>query len=247
MPLTVTPQPTLGYVTVDVTGLTGTIVVSRQTPGGPATPVRNMEPVGAGVTAVNDRECPFGVPVTYTATYATSSTATANTQLNSPAARLEHPGLSALGKWVEVVSDSPPAWESPTVIHKVIGRTDPLVTAQTITARAGTLRLWCDTQAEVNEVIQLFQSGLPVLLRVPANGLLRDGWLAGTSISDAFENQALPGRMVDVAYQVAGRPTGAATGTQGWSWQGLTAGNATWATLRNAYTTWALAAAGPPT
>jgi hypothetical protein len=245
MPLTVTPQPTLGYVTVDVTGLTGTIVVSRQTPGGAAVPVRNMDPVGSGVTSVDDRECPFGVPVTYTATYATSSTTTASTQLNSTAARLEHPGLSALGKWVQVVSDSPPAWESPTVVHKIIGRTDPLVTAQTLTARAGTMRLWCDTQAEVNEIVQLFQSGVPVLLRVPANGLLRDGWLAGLTITDAHEEQSLPGRMVDVAYQVVGRPTGAAAGTQGWSWQGLTAANGTWASLRNAYATWTLAAAGP--
>ena len=246
MPLTATPQPALGYVTVDVSGLTGTIVVSRQTPGGPATPVRNMDPVPAGTTAVNDRECPFGVPVTYTATYATSSTATASTQLDSTAARLEHPGLSTLGKWVQVISDTPPEWESPSVVHKIIGRADPIITAQTLTARSGTLRLWCDTQAEVNEVIQLFQSGLPVLLRTPQPTLLRDGWLAASRISDAHTAADRQQRALEVQYQIAARPTGAAQGTQGWSWSALTAANGTWGSLKTAYSTWSLAAAGPP-
>jgi hypothetical protein len=246
MPLTVTPQPTLGYVTVDVSGLTGTIVVSRSTPGGAAVPVRNGDPFGAGVTSVQDRECPFGVPVTYTATYATSSTATASTQLNATAARLEHPGLSALGKWVQVVSDTPPTWEAASAVHKIIGRTYPLVTAQTMTARNGTLRLYCDNLAEVNEVIGLAQSGLPVLLRTPQPGLLRDGWIAVQSVSEDATYPYREGRFVEVAYQVAERPGGAAAGAAVWRWQDLTTENATWAEAKNAYPTWALAVAGPP-
>jgi hypothetical protein len=247
MPLTVTPQPSLGYVTVDVTGLTGTIVVTRQTPGGAAVPVRNMEPVGAGVTAVNDRECPFGVPVTYTATYGTSSTATAATQLDATQARLEHPGQSALGKWVRIIADTPPVWESPSVVHNIINRPDPLVTAQTLRARSGTLRLWCATQAEANEVLQLFQSGYPVLVRTPQPRLLRDGWLAPVRITDAHERADLEPRIIEVEYQVVGRPIGDSVGQAVWRWQDQTTEYGTWAILRNAYPTWSLAVAGPAT
>lgn len=245
MPLTVTPQPTLGYVTVDVTGLTGTIVVTRQTPGGAAVPVRNMDPVGAGVTSVNDRECPFGVPVTYTATYATSSTTTVATQLDSTAARLEHPGQAALGKWVQVLDDTPPSWESPSAVHDVINRADPIVTAQTMRSRSGTLRLWCDNQAEVNEILQVFQSGLPVLLRTPQPALLRDGWLAPLRVTDAHTTATREGRPVEVEYRMATRPVGASIGTAGWRWTDAVTSYGTWAVHRSSFATWALAAAGP--
>lgn len=247
MPFAVTPYPTAGYVTVEVSGLTGTIIVTRQTPGGPAIPVRNMDPVPAGVGSVNDRECPFGVPVTYVVTYATSSTASLSTQLNATQARLEHPGQSALGKWVQVLSDTPPQWESPSQVHNVIGRTDPLVTAQTMRARSGVLRLWCDTQAEVNEVIQLFQSGEPCLLRTPQPSLLRDGWLAARRITDVHTAAERPARPLEVEYQVVGRPTGTAAGTAIWRWQEVTTTYGTWSTVRNGYTTWSKLVAGPPT
>lgn len=245
MPLTVTPQPALGYVTVDVTGLTGTIVVTRQTPGGSAVPVRNLDPAAAGVTAVNDRECPFGVPVTYTATYATSSTATATTQLNATQARLEHPGQAALGKWVRVIDDTPPTWESPAVVHYIIGRSDPIVTAQTIRARTGTLRLWCETLGEANEILQLFQSGYPALLRTPQPQLLRDGWLAPLTITDTHAANDRQARIIEVEYQVVGRPPGASVGRAVWRWQDTVTQYGTWAVLRASHPTWSLAVAGP--
>jgi hypothetical protein len=245
MPLTVTPQPSLGYVTVDVAGLAEPVVVTRQTPGGNAVPVRNADPFPTGVTAVQDRECPFGVPVTYTATYGTSSTTTASTQLDSTQARLEHPGQSALGKWVRVIDDTPPAWESPSVVHNIIGRTDPIVTAQTLRARSGTLRLWCESLTEANEVLQVFQSGYPALLRTPQPQLLRDGWLAPIRITDTHTATDRAARILEVEYQVVGRPPGASVGQAVWRWQDTVTEYGTWAILRASQPTWSLAVAGP--
>jgi hypothetical protein len=244
MPLTVTPQPALGYVTVDITGLTGPVTVTRQTPGGNAIPVRNLEPAGSGVTAVNDRECPFGVPVTYSASHA-GGVATAATQLDSTQARLEHPGLSTLGRWVQVISDAPPEWVSPSVVHPIVGRADPIVTAQTLTARTGTLTVWCDTQTEVNELILLVQSGLPVLLRSPQPTLVRDGWLAVSGVRDAHTAQDRQQRRVELTYQQVGRPQGPSQGTVNYSWQGAVAGYGSWATVKAAFPTWSAFAAGP--
>lgn len=245
MPLTVTPNPSAGTVLVDVTGLAEPVVVTRQTPGGAAVPVRNGDPFPTGVTTATDRECPFQTPVTYTATYGTSSTTTASTQLNSTAARLEHPGQAALGVWVRVIDDTPPVWESPSVVHPIIGRTDPLVTAQTLRARSGTLRLWCDTVAHANEILQVFQSGYPALLRTPQPQLLRDGWLAPIRITDTHAANDRAARILEVEYQVVGRPPGAAVGQAVWRWQDTVTEYGTWAILRASQPTWALAVAGP--
>lgn len=245
MPLTVTPNPSGGYVTVDVSGLTGTITVNRQTPGGPSIPVRNMDPVGVGVTSVNDRECPFNTPVVYTASYGTSSTATASATLTATQARLEHPGFSALGVWCRVVDDTPPEWESPSVVHAIIGRTEPVVTAQTMRARSGVLRLAVDGTGGLNQLLGLWQSGLPVLLRVPNPSLLRDGWLAAARVTDAHTRATSTERMIDVEYQVAARPVGNATDSPAYTWQAAVSGLPSWSSAKATYTTWTLLVAGP--
>lgn len=252
MIVTATPHPDRALVTVALAPDAGAhaaiaypVVVTRSAAGGPPVPVRNGDPMPDGADQLDDLEAPFGVPLLYRATDNAGQVFTAAAQLDSDRPRLDHPGLQSLGVWARIVDDQPPAWESGTAVHQIIGRRDPITVAQPLRTRAGTLTLAVADLPELDQLLALLASGLPVLLRTPCSDLFRDGWLAVTQVADAHTSARAPQRAVELQYVEVARPQGPSQGTPGWVYRDAATLFGTYAELDAAFGTYAELAAGP--
>lgn len=244
MTFTAIPDAAAAVVRLDVSGLPAPVVVTADA-GGRDYPVRDANPTAPGVTAVNDREAPFGVPILYTATDSGGVIHYATATLDGTAPRLDHAGIASLGVSVRIVSDSPPEWAGASAVHDVIGRRDPIVTAQPMRLRSGTLTLAADSITDVAALVALLADGSPVLLRTPCASLFRDGWLSVSAVREDAPNPRHPFRTVALAYRECGRPSGGSAGSLPWTYGDVLTEHGTYAEVRDAYARYADLAAGP--
>jgi hypothetical protein len=245
MTFTAIPDDSARLIRLDVAGLTTPVVVTADAGGSPY-PVRDAQPVAPGVTSVDDREAPFGVVILYTATDGAGGLHYASATLNVDTPRLDSPGLASLGVDIAIVSDTPPEWAGGSVVHPIVGRRDPVVTAQPMRLRSGELQVSVAGLGDVAAVLSVCADGMPVLLRTPCGSLFRDGWLAVTGATESAPNPRHPSRTLTLSYVECGRPSGGSAGRLPWTYGDVVTEHGTYAEVRAAYVRYADLAAGPP-
>lgn len=204
----------------------------RTDPDGTSTLVRGGQDL-TGDIIVWDYECPFGVEVTYSL-----DDATASGSLNVTSAWLSHPTDASLSCACNVIDDDGWQWTAPGTAFDVIGSQWPVVVHSTRSVHTGTLRLWTTWQAR-SQLVDLVQSGSPILLRVPPGTFVEDTWLWPMTVRRTKQSPYDPAWVEwQLDYQRCGRPSVTVTQDPSNSWAAVLLTHATWAALTASHTTW---------
>jgi len=181
--LTLVRDPIREAVVATLSGVPvgGTYTLSRVGPSGTPAGVRGAVAAewGADPTMVRDWEVPFGVPLTYTATWWDASGA----EVAQVSEDYTHPWTDCRAYLVDlarptnslplvVASFSPLDYEVPSGVIRVLDRRDPVVITLPAWTPDAELVVLCDTLAERDQVRALLGAGYPFLLRTdPAQGI----------------------------------------------------------------------------
>lgn len=259
MALTITPTVELSHnpprvlLTIDTTGYVGDTLAIYRVEGSESTIVRDSEttPDIADVTWIGyDYEAPYGTAVTYQvvvfASGASVASATSSTTtVNETSAWLVHPGdpslsvellgLRQIGARKRQITQS---------VQRVLGRADPVVTADARSGVESSLSIGTSTLAQSSALADLIADGTPLLLNIPASLLwgVTYEWVA---LGDAEEARvvpqvgARPHRLHTIPYFVVSRPEGDLAPQRTWadvisessSWTDVLTTRATWANV----------------
>lgn len=256
---TITPTVELSHnpprvlLTIDTTGYVGDTLAIYRVEGSESTIVRDSEttPDIADVTWIGyDYEAPYGTAVTYQvvvfASGASVASATSSTTtVNETSAWLVHPGdpslsvellgLRQIGARKRQITQS---------VQRVLGRADPVVTADARSGVESSLSIGTSTLAQSSALADLIADGTPLLLNIPASLLwgVTYEWVA---LGDAEEARvvpqvgARPHRLHTIPYFVVSRPEGDLAPQRTWadvisessSWTDVLTTRATWANV----------------
>jgi len=257
MALTITPtvevshDPPRVLLTLDTTGYVGDTLEIYRVEDGTLTIVRDSEttPDIGDVTWIGyDYEAPYGTAVTYQvivfASGASVASATSSTTtVNETSAWLVHPGdpslsvellgLRQIGARKRQITQS---------VQRVLGRPDPVVTADARSGVESSLSVGTSTLAQSSALADLIADGTPLLLNIPASLLwgVTYEWVA---LGDAEEARvvpqvgARPHRLHSISYLVVARPEGDLTPQR--TWADVVSESASWTALMSARATWA--------
>lgn len=257
MALTITPTVELSHepprvlLTLDTTGYVGDTLEIYRVEDGTLTIVRDSEttPDIGDVTWIGyDYEAPYGTAVTYQvvvfASGASVASATSSTTtVNETSAWLVHPGdpslsvellgLRQIGARKRQITQS---------VQRVLGRADPVVTADARSGVESSLSIGTSTLAQSSALADLIADGTPLLLNIPASLLwgVTYEWVA---LGDAEEARvvpqvgARPHRLHTIPYFVVSRPEGDLAPQR--TWADVVSESASWTALASARATWA--------
>lgn len=227
MALTITPtvdlsnNPPRVLLTVDTTGYVGDTLEIYRIVSGVSTIVRDSEtsPDIDDTTWVGyDYEAPYGTACTYqvvvfasgaSVASATSSTSTVNetspwlVHPGDPSLSIELTGLRQIGARKRAITQA---------VQRVIGRSDPVVIADSRAAVESSLQIGTTTLADNTALLALIADGQPLLLNVPASLLwgVTYEWVALGDAEEArvVQTGARPNRLHTISYLVVSRPEG---------------------------------------
>lgn len=180
-----TAVPSTGRVTLVITWATAVVFNVRRVQDGVMVPVRGGYPAtGSGSVTFSDVEAPLDIPVSYQVTSPTYpyQTLTSNTVTltSSGVSWLSHPTLSSLSMQLMVERNPDKERGIDRAVFKVIGRPKPVpVVSGPRTSPVYTLDAFTETQPQRDNMLDLLDSGEPLLLRTPANyGFDAQTWLS---------------------------------------------------------------------
>lgn len=244
--LSATVQPDLGYVNLQLNGVTPqtTVGVYRIDGAGNFTAIRNGDPapIDGQSWFGQDYEAPLDVNVYYTVRDPLANNALiADSQVVNLASGgrpwLGHPGKPSLNMRPTVGSFTPGTRASRAAIHDVIGRNYPVAQTLRRASLAGTMMLRLSGTDELNALHSILDDGHVLLLRAPstwvglgANGSryiqVGDAEFAPLirTLTDGRYTATLPWTEVD-------RPAGLAQGGVGFRWVDVTNVYSSWLEL----------------
>ena len=230
--VSVVPDVTYARNRVTVSGVTGTVNLTRLDPDGVSRDVRG----GQGITGdiiVDDYEAPFGVAVTYTVDGVSDS---ATLDVTRP--WLTHPTRPDWNTTATVVDDDGWSWEAPGTVHKPLGAEYPAVVYTDRTEHTGTLELaqpWADRDL----LRQILRDGSPLLLRVPPSCPVDDAWIWPSVVTRTKNNRAAPTVVRwSLDYQRVDAPGGTITVDPSNSWDAVTISHTSWSAVGTDHATW---------
>lgn len=236
--VTATPQPTLGTVTLAMTGLPAGAELTRDQGNGPEL-VRGGTALPSGDLTITDHEAPLDVPLVYRVTGGGESVTT----LQGVGSWLTHPDGRSMR--VTIQNDDPLDYGADGQAHDVLGALLPLITYYPRSTRTGNLALqvpWADRP----NLWSLIADGSPLLLRVPAGCQVDGGWGWAESITHTHAVNAERAQ-VTLQYRRCQPPAlDSITPPVAWTWAGVDSTWATWADVVADRSTWAaLISMGP--
>jgi hypothetical protein len=178
--LVITYEADRAAARVEVSGIlagTASLTVERIGPSGTAASVRgaHLADWSAGVFLVRDYEAPLGVELTYTAiayNAAGVELGRVSQTFALPSGALDDPWLVDLAfptnsEQVTVESLRELAFETPTGVHRVINRRDPVLTSSASWTPSGDLIFSTASDLQRDRARAILGTGVPVLLRTP--------------------------------------------------------------------------------
>lgn len=109
-------------------------------------------------------------------------------------------------------------------VHRIIGRSDPIVVLGRLGSRTGTLEIFTESVAAANNLVRVFDRGEVVMLKQPVDGIdmyfsADDLEVSPYSVEGAEETRY----KFTVRYTEVKRPTGNLAGALGWNFDALAA------------------------
>lgn len=135
---------------------------------------------------------------------------------------LSDPVESALAAWVGLLPYSDATYPATRTLHDVMERPDPLATHSVRGLQSGTLNFFTSRDTDREQVLEVFASGRPLLLRSPYREYPENDWYL--SLGDLVETRPLPNqrelmRSWSVPYTRINRPAGIIAVSSAAKWQ----------------------------
>lgn len=148
---------------------------------------------------------------------------------------------------VAVFKQAPMRFEGGSVVHDIIGRSDPLVAVQPAKYPTGTLRLHLPDRSARLDLLSLLADNDPLILRATCTDAVDDMTFVARGWSDPLLAESDPsgGRWLDIDYRAVSNAPMAFREPPIWTWETVEATYATWAEFEDAFESWADAEYGP--
>lgn len=246
--ITLTPDTTLAMVTVTIAGApVGDVTITRMDRNGLGVPRRlsGQVPISGGMILL-DYEAALTGDITYTVTDSAAATVEATTSLGIAFPALHVAQQPSTLAYLTAITDYLEEQENAAVIHRVIGRSDPIVTTTVTRTREGMLTLWSASYTDARTVIDVAARGEVLMLRQPTFNRL-DMYLVAirTSARPRPENTTPRRWSVDITYVEVISPAGALLDSAGWDYDELAANFATYDDVAASFADYNALAVGP--
>ena len=239
-----------GRIRITVNAVAGTLVsVTRIHPSGRVIPVRGMtlQPLSGGVFVGWDYEMPIGVSVVYeAAVYDATDTVNPLAVVDAGAITyttayewIKDPLEPIRNMPIRVVDMTEYDYVTPTGVHTVLGRPDPITVGDVRQAATGALTLYTETSEERDRLHYITSSGHVLLLQSTQDSgvgnmyIAPTGTLKETRLISLRDEQA---RIWEIDYQEVGSPVG--DGAAFVTWQDVLDQDATWQDVKDSANSW---------
>ena len=234
-------------IRIAVTADGDSVTVTRKHPSGKIVTVRGMDkaPLSGGAFLGYDYEAPIGLAVSYQATaYTDPDTVLATSTLdtvtwNTETDWLKDPLEPARNISVLVNDMSEYAYDTPTGIHTVLGRPDPVTVGEVRRAATGTLTLVTLSKEDRDRLHYITASGHVLLFQSSQDSGVGNMYIALTGVTETrvVNLRGQSERLWTIGYQEVASPVGDGAATPTWaevvaqyaSWQDVVdAGYGSW-------------------
>jgi hypothetical protein len=241
------PDHEQGRVRISIVSASGGYVtITRTHPSGRVVTVRGMDvaPLSGGAFIGWDYEAPIGLPVTYQAYYysdpdtliATSNTVTVtwvteNDWLKDP--------LEPIRNVIASVGDmSTYGYDTPTGVHTVLGRPDPVTVGEIRRAATGDLTLNTYTREERDRVHYITASGHTLLVQSSQESGVGSMYISLLGVTETRPSgqRDEPMRIWTLSYQEVAAPVGA--GAAFTTWADVLAQAPDWQSIIDSWNSW---------
>jgi hypothetical protein len=214
------------------------VIVWRNGPEGGREAVRNLMATGAsGLVQHVDPEAPFG-EVSYSVESGGALVARSNTvtvpELEGQARSLLRVVLRPDVQWLPVIvaAQLDLAHASRSAVFPVIGRPDPVFSADVRQMLSGSLVFMVKGVEGADRLVGILRDGIPLLLRTPCRHLIRDMTFVALGVTEARVLGKSGWREVVVDFQQVAWPDGLTETpvASSWTYAGLLAAEASFAT-----------------
>ena len=189
---------------------------------------------------------PLNLPATYIATDSATSEVAGPVTVTATGAILNATDRNQAEK-VVVVKQPPLQWEARSTTHKVLSRRDPVVIIALPTYATGQLVLLLSGRDQRQKLLDMFDTGSPLLLRTDRPEAVDDMQLLPLSWSDPLLSEALPGgrRLLEVEYQAVSDLPPAWAPDPSWNYGEVVTGYADYAAVLAGHDTYRDLVVGP--
>ena len=148
---------------------------------------------------------------------------------------------------VVVVKQPPLEWEARSTSHKVLSRRDPVVIIRPPIYAAGTVVLLLTGREQRQRILDILDTGAPILLRGDRPAAMDDMTLLPTAWTDPLVSEALPAgqRLLEIQYQAVSDLPPAWAPDPDWSYSAVLAAHADYTAVLAAYDTYTNLTVGP--
>lgn len=234
--ITIQAQPDNGALQLTITATEQIDRVTRTDANGVAE-VRTLPGIfpkaaGGAALVLTDYEAASGA-VSYTA-----GTATKTITWALPGPWLFVPVMPNYSVQLKTLLDYSAGGQSLGSVHELLGREDPVAILRGMGSRRGSLRLYCGTFAEAQQVVGALRRGQVLMLRQPEHQGM-DMYFTATSYGlPILETRGAASVFgVDLGYIQLARPAGDLSGSLGWTFAALASAWPSFATLPAKYAT----------
>ena len=231
--VTVTPNGSLAYNEISVSGLTGwtTFSIQRTNPDGSQSIIRSANGISTGgVDAWTgfDVEAPLGAACTYaviveqpkpdgtTTTYQIVSPAV-TIPVSSSVGWLKNLSQSALNTQVTIQTLSDVKRPSRQQVYPVVGRSNPVVVSDVLTGRTGTLSLMTIGTTDYQSILGLLQPGTTLFFQATPDDYFADMYFIAGDVTEQRPAQTSSDltRIWQIDFTEVDSPSGALTSIPG--------------------------------
>lgn len=197
-----------------------------------------------GSLVVEDAEAALTGAITYTLTSSTGAYLSASTTLAGVQGyRLVPAPFPQFSSTLDMVTGYDASRPTSTVVHEVIGRTDPVARITPLKTRRGSLTIWCSQYASMQTALDVYRRGEIVFLRQPDYPGL-DMYHVALGVRETGYDEQHKRWQLTVDFVETAPPTGPLLGAAGWTWDDLAAAFPTWSQVQSYFETWNAAQIG---
>lgn len=246
--ITLTPDTTLAMVTIEIAGApTGDVTITRMDGNGLGTPRRlsGQVPISGGMILL-DYEAALTGDVTYTVTDSAAATVEATTSLGVAFPALHVAQQPSTLTYLTAIVDYAAEQENAAVVHRVIGREDPIVTTTVTRTREGTLTLWAGSYTDARAAIDVATRGDVLMLRQPTFDRMDMYFVATRTSTQPRQEDTTPKRWsVELTYVEVFSPSGVLLDSAGWNYDEVAANYGSYDEVAAAFADYNALAVGP--
>lgn len=200
-----------------------------------------------GTLVVDDAEASMVGAIAYQLTTASGAVSQVTTSLEGAKGyRLAPAVFPQWATTLDTITGYDASRPSSTVVHELLGRTDPVIRLGPLRLRRGTMTAWCSDYGAITDALDVYRRGEIVLLRQPDYPGF-DMYHVVTEAREAPYDEEGRRWRIDLTYFEVKWPSGPLLGSATWTWDDLAALCPTWDDALRLFATWNDVQIGPTT